>query len=1088
MGHKEMEEPPKKHLKKPSEGPLRRSSRINNQAKPNPGLVAAKKNAQLKMGNKKPVFSFVQDVYQVARDAKEATHIPTGLVYDNKMAQHKCLWDENYPECPKRLTSIIQRCEDLGLVKRCQLIESRQATEEELLTLHAPGSISLLKSTKNCVDESHLENISSRYDAIYIHPTTYDCSLLAAGSAIKLVDDICNKKIQNGMALIRPPGHHAMRSEFNGYCFFNNAALATRHALKLGYKRILIVDWDVHHGQGTQQMFYNDPRVVYFSIHRYEHGSFWPNLRESDFDFVGEGTGRGFNFNVPINSIGMGNADYLAVFHQVLLPVAYEFEPELIVVSAGYDSAIGDEKGEMELTPAVYAHLISYLMPLASGKVAVLLEGGYCIKSLSECAALTLRALIGDPVPSLGSLNPPSKSMVETISNVIYSHRDVWKCFRDYPTYSIYEAASEDEKRHLPRIVFNHNVVQSDKYPTRDCYPIQSSDLFSKLNSRLDSLINSTKLFSPKYKVCFVYDTKMMDHKNYEDRDHIEKPARISAIYKFHDEYGLLSRLHVLKSRSVTEDEIRYVHSKSHVNDMMNLSSLSSFQLNEKQQVYHSVYLHQDTYKAACLAAGSLLQVVDSVLQGESGTGVAVVRPPGHHADTDEPCGFCIFNNVAIAAHYAVKKYGLKRILILDWDVHHGNGTQEIFFEESSVLYISIHRFDNGSFFPNTGDGAATQVGRGNGEGYTVNIPWNKGNMGNGDYVAAFFQVVLPIAYQFDPELVLVSAGFDAAIGDPLGGCKVTPECFGHMTSWLLPLAGGKVILSLEGGYNIHSISYSMTMCTKALLGDPLPPLKEGSVPCTSASESIREVISAHSRYWSSLCFDAALPVENVLTERKQKKGNNIATNVQNQKNADTLAREVRDLSLGEEKLEETIDGNEEGNNKHSNNEGSSSSSSRTPNEPGMSSNSSGAASRPTLTEFLTENLEALQNEEMFAVVPLRTCPHLPEVAPVPNGVLDVSTPCSTCGDPSENWVCLTCYSVECGRYVNGHMMEHNGSTNHPLTLSFSDLSVWCYPCQNYIDNQVLYAAKNAAHISKFGTDLEWTYSDQPATVFHLDH
>lgn len=123
----------------------------------------------------------------------------------------------------------------------------------------------------------------------------------------------------------RPPGHHAMQDEYCGYCFFNNVALAAQHALnKCGIEKILIVDWDVHHGQGTQQMFYEDNRVVYFSIHRYEHGAFWPELRESDYHFVGDNSGKGRNFNIPLNATGMKDADYLAIFQQILLPMAYE--------------------------------------------------------------------------------------------------------------------------------------------------------------------------------------------------------------------------------------------------------------------------------------------------------------------------------------------------------------------------------------------------------------------------------------------------------------------------------------------------------------------------------------------------------------------------------------------------------------------------------------------------------------------------------------------------------------------------------------------------------------------------------------------
>lgn len=255
----------------------------------------------------------------------------TGVIYDESMALHRCLWDQSYPECPERFTSVITRCRELKLMERCKELKPRLATKEEILTIHTEEHFNLLQSTQNCTDEDHLEDLSSRFDAIYIHPKTFDLSLLSCGSTIELVDNILDGKVQNGMAIIRPPGHHAMTAEFNGYCFFNNVAVATQHALdNKGVNRILIVDWDVHHGQGTQRAFYDDPRVLYFSIHRFEHGTFWPNLRESDFDYVGGGAGAGKNINVPLNKVGMTNADYLAVFQQLLLPVALEVTLKLL--------------------------------------------------------------------------------------------------------------------------------------------------------------------------------------------------------------------------------------------------------------------------------------------------------------------------------------------------------------------------------------------------------------------------------------------------------------------------------------------------------------------------------------------------------------------------------------------------------------------------------------------------------------------------------------------------------------------------------------------------------------------------------------
>lgn len=249
----------------------------------------------------------------------------TGLVFDRRMSEHVCLWDEGYPECPERFTRIIERCEELQLIERCKPIKSRFATIDEILLKHTIEQYDILEATSRNNKTIELEDLSSHYDAIYIHPTTFQLSLLSCGSTVELIESIVTGKCHNGMAIIRPPGHHAMKAEYNGYCFFNNVAIAAQYALNnLSVNRILIVDWDVHHGQGTQRMFYDDPRVVYISIHRYEHGSFWPNLRESEFDHIGDGVGTGYNFNLPLNKTGMTNADYLAVFQQVIIPVGIE--------------------------------------------------------------------------------------------------------------------------------------------------------------------------------------------------------------------------------------------------------------------------------------------------------------------------------------------------------------------------------------------------------------------------------------------------------------------------------------------------------------------------------------------------------------------------------------------------------------------------------------------------------------------------------------------------------------------------------------------------------------------------------------------
>ncbi|XP_062403890.1 polyamine deacetylase HDAC10, partial [Sardina pilchardus] len=276
-----------------------------------------------------------------------------------------------------------------------------------------------------------LMTFTQQYGDVYFHPNIFHCAKLAIGATLQLVDSVMTEKVRNGIALVRPPGHHSQRSAANGFCVFNNVAIAAHYAKKhYGVKRVLIVDWDVHHGQGVQYCFEEDPSVLYFSWHRFEHQSFWPNLPESDYDNVGKGKGAGFNINVPWNKVGMNNSDYLSVFFHVLLPVAYEFNPELVLVSAGFDSAIGDPEGHMCATPEIFAHLTHLLMPLAGGKLCAVLEGGYHLTSLAQSVCQTVQSLLGDPAPLLTNVSSPCESALESLQNVRSAHQQYWTCFK----------------------------------------------------------------------------------------------------------------------------------------------------------------------------------------------------------------------------------------------------------------------------------------------------------------------------------------------------------------------------------------------------------------------------------------------------------------------------------------------------------------------------------------------------------------------------------------------------------------------------------------------------------------------------------
>ena len=376
-----------------------------------------------------------------------------------------------------------------------------------------------------------------------------------------------------------------------------------------------------------------------------------------------------------------------------------------------------------------------------------------------------------------------------------------------------------------------------------------------------------------------VYDPVMMNHRDPSDTEsnsHPERPERISRIYERLQESGLAQRCVAVQSRKATKEELETVHSSAHVDTVLQVAGMDASARGTLASGWNSVFLSEGSTVASLLAAGSVTELVMKVVRGELDNGVAVVRPPGHHAECGCAMGFSLFGNVAVAAR-ASRAAGVKRVLIVDWDVHHGNGTQRMFEDDPSVLYFSLHRHDSGRFYPGGDYGGVESTGVGAGAGYSINVPWDvkaaRVGPGDAEYAAAFTQVLLPVATDFAPELVLVSAGFDAAAGDPLGGCEISPAGYGYMTSLLLGLAKGKLVLALEGGYNLTSISHSMEACTAALLGDPpSAPLGEGNDGTGAAgplilgggeggnalaaecfAQTIREARSVASQFWPTL-------------------------------------------------------------------------------------------------------------------------------------------------------------------------------------------------------------------------------------------
>lgn len=609
----------------------------------------------------------------------------------------------------------------------------------------------------------------------------------------------------------------------------------------------------------------------------------------------------------------------------------------------------------MEITPACYAHLLNPLLSLAGGKVAVILEGGYCLKSLSEGAAITLKTLLGDPCPRiLLPLDTPKESLRETILNCTAVLKPYWRNLNLHAEYSDSELNNKNPQTDLHQVVvqFEEQRPPPKTFPTRDCYPKPPIEFIQRTSDRLDQLRLCTDLSYPPNRVCFVYDEFMQGHFNLFET-HPERPERISRMAEVFEEFGLIDRMKRLKARPATREELEMGHTAKHVKAMAAVQGKSKAEFRTIGDRYNSVYFNEQTFECARMASGSVLQVVDEVLGGQSRSGVCIVRPPGHHAEEDMPHGFCVFNNVAVAACYAQSVHQVKRILIVDWDIHHGNGTQHKFETDPGVLYISLHRYDHAQFFPKSEDADFKAVGSGRGEGFNVNVPWNRRAMGNAEYAMAFQKIVLPIAQEYQPELVLVSAGFDAAIGDPLGGYKVTPEAYGHFTHWLSGLAQGRVIVCLEGGYNVNSISYSMAMCAKALLGDPLARL-EGTIAMkqSSAVETIQNVLGVQRKYWKALRgSEKKLPEVVVVEEEKKQK-------IEQTTNERDLVDKFMDMEIKGEKAEVGGGVNEEP-------------------QAGSSSSSQCPSKANAFDEFMDQQRQLLKEQKMFAVYPKRECPHL---------------------------------------------------------------------------------------------------------------
>lgn len=358
-----------------------------------------------------------------------------------------------------------------------------------------------------------------------------------------------------------------------------------------------------------------------------------------------------------------------------------------------------------------------------------------------------------------------------------------------------------------------------------------------------------------------MYDARMMMHATLAEDSHPEQPQRIACIFEMLKLHGCIDRMHRLPAREALRSEIEAVHGSQLWDNFESIVQLPVDQLraySQELEVRSSLYLNMHSTYCARLACGSVIDLSSAVAAGQLRNGIAIVRPPGHHAEPDSGTGFCLYNNVAVAAQALLSRPPgaadrVQRVLILDWDVHHGNGTQRAFWDDPRVLYISLHRYENGTFYPGTTFGHYDQVGGPQARGTSLNVPWPCAGMNDADYLYAFQRCIMPVAYEFSPDLVIVSAGFDAAVGDILGGCLVSPAGYAHMLHQLASLARGKLVVALEGGYTLDSIAASALAVTQTLLGDPLPPWPAGLTCSMAGADTVARVIRAQAPYWACL-------------------------------------------------------------------------------------------------------------------------------------------------------------------------------------------------------------------------------------------
>ncbi|MDI6630999.1 MAG: histone deacetylase [Thermoanaerobacteraceae bacterium] len=342
-------------------------------------------------------------------------------------------------------------------------------------------------------------------------------------------------------------------------------------------------------------------------------------------------------------------------------------------------------------------------------------------------------------------------------------------------------------------------------------------------------------------RVGLVYDPAYLRH---DTGWHVEKPERLTRTLAALEEKGLLDRLEQITPRAASVEEVALVHSREYI------ESIEVFCRKGGGHLDPDTAASPESFAVALLAAGGTITAVEAVVAGTVSRAFALVRPPGHHALPDRAMGFCLFNNVAVAARWAAERYSFERILVVDWDYHHGNGTEAAFYRDPGVLYFSTH-----SAVGYPGTGWVDRVGEGPGRGFNINVPLPETTR-DIDLWFVFQKLLVPVAAEYRPELVLVSAGQDGYRGDPIAGMRLTADGYGWLAAVVAEIAdrhaGGRLAAVLEGGYDLHGLGECVAAIFKTWQGEPKGSAETGQVD-RGVAAAVAAVKEIHREYWQ--CF-----------------------------------------------------------------------------------------------------------------------------------------------------------------------------------------------------------------------------------------